>query len=71
MNGSNENQEKPTMTVSADQHIESPCTNECNFTGDSGLCTGCFRTMDEIMNWWSLSQEERRRVVDRVRLRGG
>lgn len=57
------------MTVKTDQHIESPCTNECNFTGDSGLCTGCFRTMEEIMNWWNFSLEERRRIIDRIRSR--
>jgi uncharacterized protein len=44
--------------------IESPCIKLCVLDPVSGLCTGCGRTLDEIAQWASLTQSERRRVVD-------
>lgn len=29
----------------------SPCTSVCRMSGDTGLCEGCFRTLDEIVAW--------------------
>ena len=31
--------------------ITSPCINICNMDAQSGLCAGCFRTIDEIAAW--------------------
>jgi predicted Fe-S protein YdhL (DUF1289 family) len=30
----------------------------------SGLCIGCFRTLDEIAAWGGMTNEERRAVVE-------
>lgn len=29
----------------------SPCINVCQMDGQTGLCAGCFRTLDEIAAW--------------------
>ena len=55
------------MSVPVEQDIESPCNDECGFAGGSEYCSGCYRTMDEIMSWWNLSAEERLRIVERIR----
>jgi predicted Fe-S protein YdhL (DUF1289 family) len=34
--------------------IPSPCINVCTMDPHSGLCAGCFRTLDEIGAWASL-----------------
>ena len=41
----------------------SPCIGVCAM-GEDGYCLGCFRTLDEITRWLSLSEGERRRIVE-------
>jgi predicted Fe-S protein YdhL (DUF1289 family) len=33
----------------------SPCVNVCRMSPRSGLCEGCWRTLDEIRRWGSMS----------------
>lgn len=42
---------------------ESPCNSVCTMDEASGLCAGCFRTLDEIARWSRLSDSERRAVL--------
>ncbi len=44
--------------------IESPCTLVCSIDMASGFCFGCGRTGDEIAGWISMSEADRRRVMD-------
>jgi hypothetical protein len=30
---------------------------------DTDLCRGCFRTLDEIARWGSMTEEERERIL--------
>ena len=46
--------------------IPSPCINVCRIDGDSGLCTGCYRTLDEITVWSRLDDRGRTTVLARV-----
>jgi len=46
--------------------IESPCTKVCTIDAASGLCVGCGRTLDEIAQWQSLAESERRRIMDEL-----
>jgi uncharacterized protein len=43
--------------------IESPCVKVCTLDARSGLCLGCGRTIDEIAQWASMSEQQRRRVM--------
>ncbi len=44
------------------QDVPSPCTNVCRMNAQSGLCEGCFRTLDEIASWSGATPEEKRAV---------
>jgi predicted Fe-S protein YdhL (DUF1289 family) len=44
--------------------VESPCVNVCEMQGD--FCIGCKRTLDEIGNWFYMSIEEKRNVINRI-----
>ncbi len=33
------------------ENVPSPCVNVCRMNTGSGLCEGCFRTIDEIREW--------------------
>ena len=43
--------------------IDSPCVNICHMSPRLGVCTGCCRTLDEIVRWSELDDAERARVV--------
>ncbi len=43
--------------------ISSPCTNKCNFNNAYNLCTGCFRTGQEIFKWIYFSEETRKEII--------
>jgi len=42
--------------------VPSPCTSVCRMNPDSGLCEGCWRTIDEIVQWGQLSDADKRAV---------
>jgi len=50
-------------SVAAVPGVASPCTSVCTIDQASGLCAGCFRTLDEIAGWIRLSDEEKRAVL--------
>lgn len=41
----------------------SPCTNLCRIDAESGLCLGCFRTLDEIARWSRLDDGARDAIL--------
>ena len=49
--------------------VPSPCTDVCRVPAGSGLCEGCFRTLDEIAAWSSLSDAGKRVVWQRLEQR--
>jgi len=51
------------------QNPISPCNNDCDVDADSGLCRGCYRTLDEISAWGMMSTDERRAVLASVEKR--
>jgi uncharacterized protein len=42
--------------------IASPCINICRMDETSGLCVGCYRTIDEI-TVWSRTDDARRAAI--------
>jgi len=44
--------------------VPSPCINVCRMDEGTGLCVGCARTIDEIVAWSTLSDEDKRAVWD-------
>ena len=43
--------------------IESPCVNICVVHPAERICTGCFRSIDEIARWSTMSPDERRAIM--------
>ena len=41
--------------------VKSPCKNICRY--NSKHCTGCYRTIEEIASWGSLSDKEKRKII--------
>ncbi len=51
--------------------IESPCVQICLMHPEARICTGCFRTPEEITIWSQLSPEARRAVMEELPARAG
>jgi len=43
--------------------VQSPCVEICQLDPVSGMCLGCFRTMDEIASWIELTDIEKQSVL--------
>ena len=46
--------------------VPSPCISVCRVDAGTGLCEGCFRTLDEIAAWGSMDDAGKRAVWDRL-----
>jgi len=51
------------MTRSGGAEVASPCTSVCTIDAETGLCAGCYRTLDEIAGWIDLSAEQKRTLL--------
>ncbi len=52
-----------TSKVPDTVQIASPCISICVIDPPTGLCAGCYRSLDEIAGWIGLSTGERRTLV--------
>ena len=43
--------------------MKSPCLKVCLMNPDTDLCRGCFRTLDEIARWASMTDEQREKIL--------
>lgn len=46
--------------------VPSPCVSLCRMDAATALCQGCARTIDEIVAWGTMADEERLAVWDRI-----
>ena len=46
--------------------MESPCVKICTYDPGTGLCQGCGRTLEEIGDWFSMSDAQRRAVMEQL-----
>ena len=42
----------------------SPCTKNCSLNTSTNICEGCGRTLDEIVEWTRMTDEEKQQVMD-------
>ncbi|TGL60978.1 DUF1289 domain-containing protein [Leptospira sarikeiensis] len=42
--------------------VRSPCIKICNMDPNTGLCEGCYRSLEEIGKWTMYSEEERKEI---------
>ena len=40
----------------------SPCISVCRMDAGTGLCEGCFRTLDEVASWGMMADDDKRAV---------
>ena len=52
----------------SEQEPQSPCISVC-LLDDKDICTGCFRSANEITDWFMASADQKREVLRRARER--
>ncbi|MFW8636828.1 DUF1289 domain-containing protein [Cribrihabitans pelagius] len=51
--------------------IQSPCVKICVVHPEARICTGCYRSLDEIRDWSRMSNDERAAVMEALPDRAG
>ena len=49
--------------------VKSPCISVCRLDSRTGWCEGCWRTIDEIAAWSTMSEEAKRAVLMQLKTR--
>lgn len=45
------------------EDIVSPCIGVCAINDANGFCQGCYRTVEEIREWWNMTDEAREKTM--------
>jgi hypothetical protein len=48
--------------AASSEPVPSPCINVCTMNPQSGLCNGCLRTINEIAQWSTASEQTKREI---------
>lgn len=57
-------------TLPADApEVASPCVSVCEMDQQTGVCSGCYRTLEEIAMWSRLPNQKRWEIVQSLRER--
>ncbi len=51
--------------------VESPCIKICVVHPEARLCTGCYRSIEEIGRWSKMTAQERREIMAELPSRTG
>lgn len=49
--------------MTSEVEIQSPCIGVCSMNENTGYCYGCYRTIEEIQQWWDLNNQQKQAVV--------
>ena len=50
----------------SDSAIRSPCIGVCSMDDLTGFCQGCYRTIDEIKNWWEMDKQQQKETINKA-----
>lgn len=50
------------MAMQMGDRVKSPCVRRCCLN-ECNVCLGCFRTLQEILDWHEADDDERRRIL--------
>jgi predicted Fe-S protein YdhL (DUF1289 family) len=57
------------LTCATAQNVPSPCISVCKMDQSTGLCRGCYRTLDEIAQWSRLDDSAKRGIWTHIEQR--
>ncbi len=60
--------EKKAVSSSSDETIQSPCIRQCTLN-EADVCMGCFRTINDILNWQTSTNEQKENMLSAAQQR--
>ena len=51
------------MSENTQNEIQSPCVGICTMDDATGLCLGCYRSLDEIKGWWDMNPQDQKKLL--------
>jgi predicted Fe-S protein YdhL (DUF1289 family) len=54
--------ERARDAIAVRHDVPSPCISLCRMRERDGLCEGCWRTLDEIVCWAQMNDDQKRTV---------
>ena len=51
--------------------VSTPCINICRMDEQNRFCIGCFRTLEELKRWSSMSEDQRLEIMAQLEARAG
>jgi predicted Fe-S protein YdhL (DUF1289 family) len=57
--------------MATEVEVQSPCIGVCSMNESTGFCYGCYRSIDEIQQWWELDHQQKQAVVQQASARLG
>ena len=61
--------DRARLIATSTDSVPSPCVSVCRMDTGSGLCEGCFRTLDEIRDWGRSDDDAKRLLWAEIRTR--
>ena len=55
-----------TIKKKVDKTVESPCTNVCKYDTKEEFCIGCYRTKQELQDWWIMTREQKLKTLKKL-----
>ena len=55
-----------TIKKKVDKTVESPCTNVCKYDIKEEFCIGCYRTKQELQDWWIMTREQKLETLEKI-----
>lgn len=52
------------MSATEEERVNSPCVSIC-VLDPNDICQGCFRSADEITDWFALDDDSKREILKR------
>ena len=52
-----------SMSENTQNEIQSPCVGICTMDDATGLCLGCYRSLDEIKGWWDMNPQDQKKLL--------
>lgn len=56
-----------SKTEKVDNTVPSPCIDICMYDDTETYCIGCYRTPDEIKDWWISTKEKKLEVLEKIK----
>lgn len=53
-------QDRAQAALKLKADLPSPCISVCQMSAQSGLCLGCYRSIEEICAWSAMDDEDKR-----------